>query len=146
LLIFFFFFFFQNCDPQTYGLGVKEIWEIDPSKHELGLVQHTIGWPSSTDTWSGSFMYHAENNRVYIGMVIGLDYSNPYTSPYQELQTWKQHPHIKKTLEGGKIVSYGARCINEGGWQSVPKVTMPGGVLIGCSAGFVNVNFYKNNI
>lgn len=101
---------------------------------------HTIGWPTSKDTWSGTFLYHADNNKVYLGMVIGLDYSNPYTSPYQEFQTYKHHPAVAKYLKGGKCISYGARCINEGGFQSVPKVTVPGGVLVGCSAGFVNVS------
>ena len=130
-----------NCDPQTYGLGLKEIWRVTPEQHKPGKVLHTIGWPAPTDTWCGSFMYHLEGDerRVLLGVVVGLDYSNPYLSPYQTFQQWKLHPAIRRVLEGGECVSYGARVINEGGLQSVPKLTFPGGMLIGCSAGFLNV-------
>lgn len=129
----------KGADPQVYGLGIKEVWEIEPEKHQPGKIVHTIGWPLPTDTYGGSFLYHADNNQVYMGFVVGLDYPNPYLSPYQEFQRWKHHPAIKSTLEGGTCISYGARCINEGGWQAVPKLTFPGGLLVGCSAGFVNV-------
>lgn len=124
---------------QTYGIGLKEVWEIDPAKHELGSVLHTIGWPLNPDTYGGSFMYHWENNQVSIGYVVGLDYKNTYLSPYKEFQRFKHHPLIKQYLEGGKCVQYGARAINEGGVQSIPKIAFPGGVLLGCSAGFLNV-------
>ena len=134
-----------SCDPQTYGLGVKEIWEVAPEKFQQGLVQHTIGWPSPSDTWSGSFVYHLEDNKVLLGVVIGLDYSNTYISPYQELQQFKHHPMMKQLLEGGKCLEYGARVINEGGLQSIPKLTFPGGALIGCSAGFLNVPRIKGS-
>ena len=130
-----------NCDPQTYGLGLKEIWTVKPEQHKPGKVLHTLGWPAPTDTWCGSFMYHLEGDehRVLLGVVVGLDYSNPYLSPYQTFQQWKLHPAIRSVLEGGECISYGARVINEGGLQAVPKLTFPGGMLIGCSAGFLNV-------
>ena len=130
-----------NCDPQTYGLGLKEIWRVKPEQHKPGKVLHTIGWPAPTDTWCGSFMYHLEGDehRVLFGVVVGLDYSNPYLSPYQTFQQLKLHPAIRQVLEGGECLSYGARVINEGGLQAVPKLTFPGGMLIGCSAGFLNV-------
>ncbi|KAJ3193922.1 hypothetical protein HK101_003857 [Irineochytrium annulatum] len=128
-----------NSQPQTYGLGLKEVWEIAPEKHEAGLVMHTMGWPMSYDTYGGSFMYHLEDNLCAIGFVVALDYANPTLSPYKEFQRFKHHPHIKKYLEGGKIVSYGARALNEGGLQSIPKLVFPGGALIGCTAGFLNV-------
>ena len=128
-----------DCQPQVYGIGIKELWDIDPSKHEPGRVIHTQGWPLDDETYGGGFLYHQANGQVALGFVVGLSYKNPYLSPFQEFQRWKTHPEIRKILEGGKRVSYGARAINEGGWQSVPKLAFPGGALIGCSAGFVNV-------
>ncbi|MCW2369798.1 electron transfer flavoprotein-ubiquinone oxidoreductase [Sphingobium sp. B11D3D] len=127
-----------DSDPQTYGLGCKELWDIDPAKHVPGRVIHTQGWPL-TDAYGGGFLYHQANGQVALGFVVGLGYKNPYLSPFEEFQRWKQHPDIRAVLEGGKRVSYGARVINEGGWQSIPKLVMPGAALIGCSAGFVNV-------
>ena len=128
----------DESDPQTYGLGVKELWDIDPAKHVPGRVIHTQGWPL-TDAYGGGFLYHQAGGQVALGFVVGLGYRNPYLSPYEEFQRWKHHPEIKEILEGGKRISYGARVINEGGWQSIPKLVMPGAALIGCSAGFVNV-------
>jgi len=127
-----------DCEPQVYGLGMKELWDIDPALHQPGLVIHTQGWPL-TDAYGGGFLYHQANGQVALGFVVGLSYKNPYLFPFEEFQRWKQHPEIRKYLEGGRRVSYGARAINEGGWQSVPKLEFPGGALIGCSAGFVNV-------
>ncbi|WP_176591069.1 electron transfer flavoprotein-ubiquinone oxidoreductase [Sphingobium sp. EM0848] len=127
-----------DCEPQVYGIGMKELWDIDPAKHKPGLVIHTQGWPL-TDAYGGGFLYHQANGQVALGFVVGLGYSNPYLYPFEEFQRWKQHPEIRKYLEGGRRVSYGARAINEGGWQSIPKLAFPGGALIGCSAGFVNV-------
>lgn len=135
----------KGADPQVYGLGIKEVWKIDPALHKEGTIVHTIGWPLKTDTYGGSFLYHAADHQVFMGFVVGLDYPNPYLSPYQEFQRWKQHPEIKPLLEGGECLSYGARCINEGGWQAVPKLTFPGGALVGCSAGFVNVPKIKGS-
>ncbi|KAI9208857.1 uncharacterized protein BJ171DRAFT_418934 [Polychytrium aggregatum] len=129
----------KDSQFQTYGIGVKEVWEIDPAKHKPGLVMHSVGWPLNYDTYGGSFMYHFDNNLCAVGLVIGLDYPNPHLSPYRELQRLKHHPTFKKHLEGGKIISYGARALNEGGYQSIPKLSFPGGALIGCSAGFMNV-------
>jgi electron-transferring-flavoprotein dehydrogenase len=135
-----------NCQPQVYGLGIKELWDIDPKKHKPGRVIHTQGWPlTESDSWGGGFLYHQANGQVALGFVTALDYKNPWVSPYQEFQRWKQHPAIREYLEGGKRVSYGARAINEGGWQSVPKLAFPGGALIGCSAGFVNVPRIKGS-
>ncbi|WP_066775020.1 electron transfer flavoprotein-ubiquinone oxidoreductase, partial [Croceicoccus mobilis] len=135
-----------NCEPQVYGLGMKELWDIDPAKHVPGRVLHTQGWPlSENDAWGGGFLYHQANGQVALGFVVALDYANPYLFPFEEFQRWKQHPEIRSILEGGKRVSYGARVINEGGWQSVPKLTFPGGALIGCSAGFVNVPRIKGS-
>ncbi len=135
-----------DCEPQVYGLGVKELWDIDPAKHVPGQVVHTQGWPlSETDTWGGGFLYHQANGQVALGFVTALDYKNPYVSPYQEFQRWKMHPAIREYLEGGKRVAYGARVINEGGWQSVPKLAFPGGALVGCAAGFVNVPRIKGS-
>nr|WP_211371457.1 electron transfer flavoprotein-ubiquinone oxidoreductase [Altericroceibacterium indicum] len=129
-----------DCQPQVYGLGIKELWDIDPAKHVPGRVIHTQGWPlSESDSWGGGFLYHQANGQVALGFVTALDYANPYVFPFEEFQRWKHHPDIKQVLEGGKRVSYGARAINEGGWQSVPKLAFTGGALIGCSAGFVNV-------
>ena len=127
-----------DCQPQVYGIGLKELWDIDPSKHVPGKVVHTQGWPLD-EAWGGGFLYHQADGQVALGFVVALSYRNPHLSPFQEFQRWKQHPEIRKYLEGGKRVAYGARAINEGGWQSVPKLAFPGGALIGCSAGFVNV-------
>ena len=135
-----------DCEPQVYGLGIKELWDIDPDKHVPGRVIHTQGWPlSESESWGGGFLYHQANGQVALGFVTALDYRNPWVSPYQEFQRWKQHPAIREYLEGGKRVSYGARAINEGGWQSVPKLAFPGGALIGCAAGFVNVPRIKGS-
>jgi electron-transferring-flavoprotein dehydrogenase len=129
----------EGRQPQVYGIGIKELWDIDPEKHEPGRVIHTQGWPLDDDAWGGGFLYHQANNQVALGFVVALSYRNPYLSPFEEFQRWKQHPAIRQFLEGGKRVSYGARAINEGGYQSIPKLAFPGGALIGCSAGFVNV-------
>jgi electron-transferring-flavoprotein dehydrogenase len=136
----------RDCQPQVYGLGMKELWDIDPAKHAAGRVIHTQGWPlAETESWGGGFLYHQANGQVAIGFVVALDYANPYVFPFEEFQRWKQHPKIREILEGGRRVSYGARAINEGGWQSVPKLAFPGGALIGCSAGFVNVPRIKGS-
>ncbi|KAL0075002.1 hypothetical protein J3Q64DRAFT_1776252 [Phycomyces blakesleeanus] len=131
----------KDCQPQKYGIGIKEVWEVEPEKHRPGSVTHTIGWPVDYKTYGGSFIYHLEPEKhlVAIGLVVGLDYSNPYLSPYKEFQRFKHHPSIKGLLEGGKCISYGARAINEGGYQSIPKLAFPGGALIGCTAGFLNL-------
>ncbi len=129
----------ENSNPQTYGIGLKELWEINPENHKLGEVIHSIGWPLDNKTYGGSFLYYLENNQVSVGFVIGLDYKNPYLSPFDEFQRFKTHPEIKKIFEGGKRISYGARALNEGGFQSIPKLTVPGGLLVGCTAGFMNV-------
>jgi electron-transferring-flavoprotein dehydrogenase len=135
-----------DCEPQVYGLGIKELWDIDPDKHVPGRVLHTQGWPlSETDNWGGGFLYHQAGGQVALGFVTALDYKNPHVSPFEEFQRWKQHPAIREYLEGGKRVAYGARAINEGGWQSVPKLGFPGGALIGCAAGFVNVPRIKGS-
>ncbi len=135
-----------DCQPQVYGLGVKELWDVDPAKHVPGRVIHTQGWPlSETHSWGGGFIYHQADGQVALGFVTALDYANPYVSPYQEFQRWKHHPEIAELLAGGKRVAYGARAINEGGWQSVPKLAFPGGALIGCAAGFVNVPRIKGS-
>ena len=135
-----------GCQPQVYGIGLKELWDIDPDKHFPGRVLHTQGWPlSESDSWGGGFLYHQANNQVALGFVVALDYQNPYVTPFEEFQRWKQHPAIRSVLEGGRRVSYGARAINEGGWQSVPKLAFPGGALIGCSAGFLNVPRIKGS-
>ena len=128
----------QESDPQTYGIGIKELWEVDPSKHKQGHVWHSVGWPLNADTYGGSFLYHLEDNQVAIGFVVGLDYSNPYLSPFEEFQQFKHHPVVKRVLENGRRVAYGARALNEGGYQSIPKLTFPGGALIGDCAGFLN--------
>jgi len=128
-----------ECDPQTYAIGIKEVWEIPPENHKPGFIEHTIGWPLKSDTYGGSFLYHFGNNLISFGFVVGLDYSNPYLSPFEEMQRFKTHPDIRKHFEGGRRISYGARALNEGGLQSIPKLTFPGGALIGDSAGFVNV-------
>jgi electron-transferring-flavoprotein dehydrogenase len=126
-------------DPQTYGIGIKELWEVEPAKHHAGRVIHTVGWPLDRATYGGSFLYHLENNQVAVGFVIGLDYENPYLNPFEEFQRFKNHPAIRPTFEGGRRISYGARALNEGGFQSIPKLAFPGGALIGCTAGFLNV-------
>ncbi|MDO6588165.1 electron transfer flavoprotein-ubiquinone oxidoreductase [Salipiger sp. 1_MG-2023] len=131
--------------PQKFGLGMKEIWEIDPAKHREGTVSHTMGWPLGKNAGGGSFIYHAANNQVFIGLVTHLNYENPHVYPYMEFQRLKHHPMIAELLEGGKRVAYGARAISEGGYQSLPKLTFPGGVLLGCSAGMVNVPRIKGN-
>ncbi|MEM8547683.1 MAG: NAD(P)/FAD-dependent oxidoreductase, partial [Pseudomonadota bacterium] len=127
-----------DADPQHYGIGLKEIWEIPAEQHEPGLVVHTLGWPLPSDTEGGGFLYHAANNQVYLGYIIALDYPNPYLSPFDEFQRWKTHPKIRQYLEGGQRISYGARAVNKGGFQSLPKVTFPGGMLVGCDAGYLN--------
>lgn len=129
----------DNSQPQTYALGVKEIWQVDPSKHEPGKVIHTVGWPLDQATYGGSFIYHLSKQRVAVGFVVGLDYKNPWMNPFAELQRFKTHPLIQPVLTGGERISYGGRALNEGGWQSLPKLTFPGGALIGDAAGFLNV-------
>jgi len=128
-----------ESSPQTYGIGIKELWEISPEKSKPGSILHTTGWPLKSDTYGGSFLYHLDKNKISIGFVVGLDYKNPYLSPYMEFQRFKHHPEIKKILEGGRRINYGARALNEGGTQSLPKLTFPGGMLVGCEAGFLNV-------
>ena len=128
----------KDSGPQVFGLGVKELWDVPADKHKPGRVIHTQGWPLE-GAWGGGFLYHQENNQVALGFVVALDYENPYLSPFEEFQRWKTHPAIRAEIEGGRRVSYGARAINEGGWQAVPELVFPGGALIGCSAGFVNV-------
>ncbi|XP_050543740.1 electron transfer flavoprotein-ubiquinone oxidoreductase, mitochondrial isoform X1 [Daktulosphaira vitifoliae] len=131
----------ENCSSQSYGLGIKEIWEVKPENHYPGKVQHTIGWPLDKNTYGGSFIYHLNESTplVAAGFVVGLDYSNPYLSPFREFQRFKHHPHVKPLFEDGKRIAYGARALNEGGFQSIPKLSFPGGALIGCTAGFLNV-------
>ncbi|WP_202412751.1 electron transfer flavoprotein-ubiquinone oxidoreductase [Duganella lactea] len=135
----------KGKDPQSYGIGIKELWEIDPAKHQPGLVIHTTGWPLDSKTYGGSFLYHLENNQVMVGYVVGLNYENPYLSPYEEFQRYKTHPEIRPFLEGGKRISYGARAITAGGLQSLPKLVFPGGALIGCDAGFLNMSRIKGS-
>ena len=135
----------NNKSPQQYGIGFKEIWEISPENHSLGKVSHSVGWPLSNDIYGGSFCYHAENNQIYLGYVIGLDYKNPYLSPYDEFQQFKTHPDVKKLLQGGKRISYGARALIEGGLQSLPQMHMPGALLIGCDAGTLNMPKIKGS-
>ncbi|KFD59586.1 hypothetical protein M514_06951 [Trichuris suis] len=131
----------EKSDPMTYGIGLKELWELDPAKHRPGYVDHTLGWPLTYDAYGGSFMYHIDDNGhplCSLGMVVALDYKNTYINPFQELQRYKLHPSIRKFLEGGKRISYGARALNEGGFQAIPKFTFPGGCMVGCTAGFLN--------
>ncbi len=135
----------EGCQPQKYGIGLKELWQIDPAKHQQGLVMHTAGWPMQTDTYGGSWMYHTEDNTVSIGYVVGLDYKNPYLNPFKEFQRYKTHPAIRSYLEGGKRIAYGARAISAGGVQSMPKLVFPGGMLIGDDAGFLNVPRIKGS-
>ena len=129
----------DGVEPQSYGIGLKELWEIDPAKHQQGLVVHTAGWPLDSETYGGSFLYHLENNLVSVGFVVGLDYKNPFLSPYEEFQRFKTHPKIRPTFEGGRRIAYGSRALNEGGIQSLPKMSFPGGLLIGCEAGTLNM-------
>jgi electron-transferring-flavoprotein dehydrogenase len=135
----------QGREPQKFGLGLKELWQVAPDKHKPGLVQHSFGWPLDGSTGGGSFLYHFDDNLVSVGFVVHLNYANPYLSPFEEFQRFKTHPSIRETFEGGKRLSYGARAITEGGYQSVPKLTFPGGALVGCAAGFVNVPRIKGS-
>ena len=143
----------EGKDPQTYGLGVKELWEIDPKRHQPGFVMHTAGWPMNNDTYGGAFLYHLDDNKVTLGFITGLDYSNPYLSPFEEMQRWKTHPNIRYYLEGdeskgikpAKRIGYGARAITAGGLMSLPKTVFPGGALVGCDAGFLNVSRIKGS-
>lgn len=143
----------EGRDPQTYGIGIKELWEIDPKRHQPGLVLHTAGWPMDNSTYGGAFLYHMENNQVALGFITGLDYANPYLSPFEELQRWKTHRNIRWYLEGdeskgikpGKRISYGARAITAGGLMSLPKTVFPGGALVGCDAGYLNVSRIKGS-
>ena len=135
----------KGKNPQQYGIGFKEIWEIDKNRHEEGLVMHTAGWPLDNSTYGGSFIYHAENSQIFLGYVIGLDYKNPHLSPFDEFQRFKTHPSIKKIIEGGKRISYGARALIEGGLQSLPKMFMPGALLVGCDAGTLNMPKIKGS-
>ncbi len=135
----------EGVQSQTYGIGIKELWDIDPERHAPGTVIHTAGWPMDGKTYGGSFLYHLDNNQVAVGYVIGLDYENPWLSPFDEFQRFKTHPAIRPFFEGGKRIAYGARAINEGGFQSIPRLTFPGGMLIGCAAGFLNVPKIKGS-
>ena len=129
----------EGKDPQTFAIGIKELWDIEPEKSNPGIALHSVGWPLSSDTYGGSFLYHLNGNQVAVGYVVGLDYSNPHLSPFEEFQRFKTHPAIRNVFEGGRRVAYGARALNEGGFQSIPKLTFPGGCLVGCTAGFLNV-------
>ncbi len=135
----------KNADPQVYGIGMKELWEIDPKKHKPGLVIHTAGWPLESDTYGGSYLYHMNDNLVSVGFVVGLAYTNPYLSPYEEFQRYKTHPAIREFFEGGKRVAYGARAITAGGIMSLPKLVFPGGCLVGDDAGFLNASRIKGS-
>ena len=143
----------EGRDPQTYGIGIKELWEIDPARHKPGLVLHTAGWPMQSDTYGGAFLYHLDGNKVALGFITGLDYANPWLSPFEEMQRWKTHPNIRWYLEGdeahgvkpGKRLSYGARAITAGGLMSLPKTVFPGGALVGCDAGYLNVSRIKGS-
>jgi electron-transferring-flavoprotein dehydrogenase len=134
-----------GIDPQTFGIGIKELWEVEPAKHRPGLITHTIGWPMDRATYGGSFLYHLENNQVAVGFVVGLDYRNPFLSPFEEFQRFKTHPAIRPIFEGGRRISYGARALNEGGFQAIPQLDFPGGSIIGCAAGFLNVAKIKGS-
>ncbi|MDP7668917.1 MAG: electron transfer flavoprotein-ubiquinone oxidoreductase [Rhodospirillales bacterium] len=134
-----------DAEPQTYALGVKELWEVDGSRHRAGRVTHTIGWPLDRATYGGSFVYHLEDNQVAVGFVVGLDYENPYLDPFEEMQRFKTHPAIRPLFEGARRIAYGARALNEGGWQSIPRLVFPGGALIGAAAGFMNVPKIKGS-
>jgi len=137
---------FRDADaPQTYGLGIKELWEVDAAQHRPGLVVHTVGWPLDAATYGGSFLYHLENRQVAVGFVVGLDYANPFLSPFEEMQRFKTHPAIRATFAGGRRIAYGARALNEGGFQAIPRLEFPGGLVVGCAAGFVNVPKIKGS-
>ena len=135
----------KDSDPQSYGIGIKELWEVEPSKSKPGLVVHTAGWPLESDTYGGSFLYHLGDNKVAVGLVVGLSYKNPYLSPFEEFQRYKLHPKIRDTFEGGKRIAYGARALTAGGMNSLPKTVFPGGALIGCDAGFLNASRIKGS-
>ena len=135
----------KGKQPQKYGIGLKELWEVAPEKHKPGLVQHTQGWPLDDSTGGGSFLYHYGQNLVSVGFVVHLNYTNPYLRPFEEFQRFKTHPSVRDIFEGGKRIGYGARAISEGGWQSIPELVFPGGVLVGCAAGFVNVPRIKGS-
>ncbi len=135
----------KDADPQSYGIGIKELWEVEPSKSKPGLVVHTAGWPLESDTYGGSFLYHLGDNKVAVGLVVGLSYKNPYLSPFEEFQRYKLHPKIRETFEGGKRIAYGARALTAGGLNSLPKTVFPGGALIGCDAGFLNASRIKGS-
>jgi electron-transferring-flavoprotein dehydrogenase len=135
----------SNCDPQTYGIGIKELWEVDPTRHKPGTILHSIGWPMDAETYGGSFLYHLEHNQVAVGFVVGLDYRNPHLSPFDEFQRFKTHPAIRPVFEGGRRIAYGARAISEGGYQSIPRLTFPGGLLVGDTAGFLNTPKIKGS-
>jgi electron-transferring-flavoprotein dehydrogenase len=141
----------EGCDPQSYGIGIKEVWEVDPARHEPGLVLHTAGWPMDNETYGGSFLYHMDGNKIAMGFITGLNYSNPYLSPFEEFQRWKTHPNIRWYLENdkgevtGKRIAYGARAITAGGIMSLPKTVFPGGALVGCDAGYLNVSRIKGS-
>ena len=135
----------EDCDPQSYAIGIKEMWEVDPSQSQPGLVVHTSGWPLDADTYGGSFLYHLDNNIVVVGLVVGLDYANPWLSPFEEFQRYKTHPAIRATFEGGKRIAYGARSLTAGGLLSLPKFVFPGGVMVGCEAGFLNASRIKGS-
>ena len=135
----------HDCDPQTYAIGIKELWEVDPAQSKPGLVVHTAGWPLKSDTYGGSFLYHLGNNLVAVGLVVGLAYKNPYLSPFEEFQRYKLHPNIRETFVGGKRLAYGARSLTAGGLNSLPKTIFPGGALIGCDAGFLNASRIKGS-
>ncbi|HEX3500610.1 MAG TPA: electron transfer flavoprotein-ubiquinone oxidoreductase [Stellaceae bacterium] len=134
-----------GVDPQTFGIGIKELWEVVPERHHPGRITHTVGWPMDNATYGGSFLYHLENNQVAVGFVVGLDYRNPFLSPFEEFQRFKTHPAIRPTFEGGRRISYGARALNEGGFQAIPELDFPGGSIIGCAAGFLNVAKIKGS-
>jgi electron-transferring-flavoprotein dehydrogenase len=135
----------RGKDPQSYGIGLKELWEVEPARHQPGLVIHTAGWPLDAATYGGSFLYHAADNRVAVGFVVGLDYTNPWLSPFEEFQRWKTHSAIRPTLEGGKRLCYGARALTAGGILSLPKTVFPGGVFVGCEAGYLNASRIKGS-
>ncbi|SFS10059.1 electron-transferring-flavoprotein dehydrogenase [Stenotrophomonas maltophilia] len=135
----------EGKDPQAYGIGIKELWQIDPARHEPGLVVHAAGWPLDSDTYGGAFLYHADGGKVAIGYVVGLDYKNPWLSPFEEFQRFKTHPNIRKHLEGGTRIGYGARAITAGGLLSLPKTVFPGGALVGCEAGYLNASRIKGS-
>jgi len=135
----------DGVQPQTYGIGIKELWEIKPENHKPGTVIHTVGWPLTSDVYGGSFLYHLGDNLVSVGFIVGLDYANPYLSPFDEMQRFKTHPKIRPLFEGGRRIAYGARALNEGGFQSIPKLIFPGGALVGASAGFMNVPRIKGS-